>query len=1264
MADAGQAYVDRLRDAGQAHVSTDGHSGRRPKFDRRRVAGGQKDAHHKEADAKTKAAKRKNARGYFSKLSKGRRQVDVRADLQARHYNATGLARTNDWMLPTLTYSRGRGFAARQQKAAPKAIPGRGGWMKWTGPAICATAFAAGGQPARISATCEGGGHAHALGCRMFTAALIEQRTDEENNERYRRSLKRPFRHYMTNNMFDETQLYVAAPGGHRAKRRRTMAHQCQITYQEDEEASAVVDVNIVRAPQLVLHYSAETTSRVLGSPTDPCGIATDTMPAAAFIGRCICCDSHAVNKKVAKLIARDVDTKNRFRYALADPPAAALTMSIEAGPADVAHRPLLPPCAGTHVPTLEELLGTIGIVCEPRPPETSITALGDVGHVDTEPTAPGTGDIRHTASHPSTNEPFHVHVASYCSQHKTGTAVEYITKFLGVLSPSFCLASCLANGDVADKLYDAICGYLDRNMLIKAPDELDFDAADEEEIAFQEALLEQCHVQPHQDGARKRRKEADELLSFFRVPWSGRHGIVHVCPAGCCGGMWQGAKANQTRSLERAKALIKFIFMPPVTEPSANKYTKTDPCVRAICLITWTFGLLRKAIGQMLRKKGECAGPADVVEADGAIGVPRDTYAYEKKLGHLKVQKVHTFLSHAAAKELLLVWIVVTAPIMILHYFLFHNGKFCNPYDSDAAGVTVFDFVDDTASNRLTATVGALCSMLMEPTGHVASVHLNLLFLKLGRLAQWPDRVKVALQVSLVLGIAWFWRKVIVHYNSYPWALAPAFSKRRSWSERMATLQAFFRAAPCCLDLGLSRQLRKAFDSDVKLYDGTRLADFLHTVFSRQVLTSTQVELQFAALTAWTHTRNKRLGLHGLAARSMNKTFTDFVRVWREAAGQRKKADYRRRPSWTKLRKERSKTALDLYCSHTAQEMHRSGEMEQIEKADRLPTLRAAARAKWIDECEETRAEFELAAGNDTQHAACPDHVDTAAPSHVDPESPLQLAALNGDFPIEPYLVRGYDKKFGFKQVLNKFRRRRGWYTQGGPEIGDIPEERVCAGAQCCKRILADPSTEGDATLLRVNAHELLDHMRLVLKHAHHQKARTGLAHVADPLDILQFECLAAGKVKYYLTALPQNLQCRKTFEATFFEMRVADTAKVTAMPDFRPTLLKFLGGQMFGSALGPTLATEMQVTAALLDIGSAWRISLLQHRIAGHDERLAISRTVISYAQALEHEATRQAEGRCRPRRCCFTCWQAQGRSEAGKRKKESWRKKTSSR
>ena len=48
------------------------------------------------------------------------------------------------------------------------------------------------------------------------------------------------------------------------------------------------------------------------------------------------------------------------------------------------------------------------------------------------------------------------------------------------------------------------------------------------------------------------------------------------------------------------------------------------------------------------------------------------------------------------------------------------------------------------------------------------------------------------------------------------------------------------------------------------------------------------------------------------------------------------------------------------------------------------------------------------------------------------------------------------------------------------------------------------------------------------------------------------------------------------------------------------------------------------MQVTATLLDVGASWRISVLQNRTAGLNERLATSRTVISYAQALAHEAT----------------------------------------
>ena len=72
MAGAGQAYVDGLRDAGQAHVWT-----ARPRAPRTARA-------KAEASAQ-KAAQRKNQRRYYNKLSKGCRQMDVRAGLQAQH---------------------------------------------------------------------------------------------------------------------------------------------------------------------------------------------------------------------------------------------------------------------------------------------------------------------------------------------------------------------------------------------------------------------------------------------------------------------------------------------------------------------------------------------------------------------------------------------------------------------------------------------------------------------------------------------------------------------------------------------------------------------------------------------------------------------------------------------------------------------------------------------------------------------------------------------------------------------------------------------------------------------------------------------------------------------------------------------------------------------------------------------------------------------------------------------------------------------------
>ena len=124
-------------------------------------------------------------------------------------------------------------------------------------------------------------------------------------------------------------------------------------------------------------------------------------------------------------------------------------------------------------------------------------------------------------------------------------------------------------------------------------------------------------------------------------------------------------------------------------------------------------YGLLRKALGEKLKKAtekdpglaavvpGHAAVIPATVDTDGAIGIPRDTIEYHRRMGHIKLQKVHAFLCHGYSKYMCLVWIVVSAPLMVLHYSLFRHGTFWNQRDHDD-DVSIFDFVGSIAKNRV----------------------------------------------------------------------------------------------------------------------------------------------------------------------------------------------------------------------------------------------------------------------------------------------------------------------------------------------------------------------------------------------------------------------------------------------------------------------------------------------------------------------------------------------------------------------------------
>ena len=73
------------------------------------------------------------------------------------------------------------------------------------------------------------------------------------------------------------------------------------------------------------------------------------------------------------------------------------------------------------------------------------------------------------------------------------------------------------------------------------------------------------------------------------------------------------------------------------------------------------------------------------------------------------------------------------------------------------------------------------------------------------------------------------------------------------------------------------------AGDDPPPVMDDPTLRLFLQTLFERSVVTSTQVELQFAGLAAWVQggIRGPRLDLAGLSARAVTTTFTSAVKRW-----------------------------------------------------------------------------------------------------------------------------------------------------------------------------------------------------------------------------------------------------------------------------------------------------------------------------------------------------------------------------------------------
>ena len=367
-------------------------------------------------------------------------------------------------------------------------------------------AFSATDMSLRALAKDGGGGHLHAGNCGLFLASCIDSQEQAEAHRRNRESRQgEPFDFYITNNMHDETRLYLSGFGS-AAKRQRVLAASGQVTWKP--AGGLVQDADVFRSPVVLRNYTAAHCATVVADPLDPTSLypgPNENRPLAKYRGSLQATDQHSVNVLMEKVT---VQRQNDFDD-------------------------------GTSV-----------------------------------------------------------EMTCFCTQHKTGSTVEEVTKFLGLLSPSFCIASCLSQGDLGEEVEAKLHSTLDCMLDVVDPTELSeregLSERDKRLVAFSQELMTQCYVNDVQrdqdcedDASRSRSfhrhsQQSQEIRSFFPCPWNGR--LIHLCPPGCCGEL---ACADRSLALQKAFGLVTRVVAPSISTPAANKYTKVDPVVRKLALLT-----------------------------------------------------------------------------------------------------------------------------------------------------------------------------------------------------------------------------------------------------------------------------------------------------------------------------------------------------------------------------------------------------------------------------------------------------------------------------------------------------------------------------------------------------------------------------------------------------------------------------------------------------------------------------------------------------
>ena len=461
----------------------------------------------------------------------------------------------------------------------------------------------------------------------------------------------------------------------------------------------------------------------------------------------------------------------------------------------------------------------------------------------------------------------------------------------------------------------------------------------------------------------------------------------VHVC-RGCCGSLQE--------TLERAQVLVEDAVVCPLPAPALNKWTKLGPTIAKVVFMSHFCGVLshclRREFGKLEEQEEENAAGSDgeAAAAAAGVGLPLDERAEWRRVANQRRLKTVQFLEDPEAAFYNLLWLVIAAPILTLHWQLFKHAKWVSERVPGAEEGHIIKRFCNPACNPAAAVIVSLLNILVNARA------LDVVCFFHGSLQAWSAARKLAVQQLVLVACGQLWRKLVAPWSCYPWRLWPlAFSS--DGAERRQAVDELLAQRDCCLDQCFSRKLR-TFAQDAEALVG--MQPFVCGCFTRVVATSTFVERRFAAYGAWCSRRGGLPRLATLAGKHVTSCLKDFVEHWRRQ-NTASKSSSRSRPAWVADRVTKRQTGLHIFCSERA---HAVGGSLSGGNATVLANFLQESRRQWQDVLSaDERAQYSRLAKERNAFSAAQDK---AQESCQVTGGPWQLALLDDRWPLRSDLL------------------------------------------------------------------------------------------------------------------------------------------------------------------------------------------------------------------------------------------------------------------